>query len=74
MFSFRALFSLNYKLSKTQLIRKMSQKYQPIGKKIVWVDCEMTGLDVNVDKLLEIAVIVTDGNLQTVKQFHTFFK
>jgi len=62
----RALLSLSYKLTKIQLIRGMSQKSQPIGKKIVWVDCEMTGLDVNVDKLLEIAVIVTDGNLETV--------
>merc|ERR550532_1377772 len=32
---------------------------------LVWVDCEMTGLDSNKDHLLEIAVIVTvkDSNL-----------
>ncbi|KFG44609.1 small nuclease [Toxoplasma gondii GAB2-2007-GAL-DOM2] len=28
---------------------------------IVWVDCEMTGLDVETDQIIEIAVIVTDG-------------
>ncbi|NLB48000.1 MAG: oligoribonuclease, partial [Microbacteriaceae bacterium] len=26
---------------------------------LVWIDCEMTGLDVDVDGLCEIAVIVT---------------
>ncbi|CAG2111043.1 unnamed protein product [Medioppia subpectinata] len=39
-----------------------------VGKKLVWVDCEMTGLDVNTDRLLEVAVIVTNGNLDTIKQ------
>jgi oligoribonuclease len=30
---------------------------------LVWIDCEMTGLDPEVDRLLEIAVIVTGPNL-----------
>lgn len=30
---------------------------------IVWVDCEMTGLDLAVDEICEIAVVVTDGEL-----------
>jgi oligoribonuclease len=29
---------------------------------LVWVDCEMTGLDPKNDTLLEIAVIITDKN------------
>jgi oligoribonuclease len=29
----------------------------------VWIDCEMTGLDLGSDKLIEIAVLVTDGDL-----------
>ncbi|KAI6046441.1 ribonuclease H-like domain-containing protein [Pisolithus marmoratus] len=33
---------------------------------IVWVDCEMTGLDPKKDKLLEIAVLITNGNLELV--------
>ena len=33
---------------------------------LVWVDCEMTGLDVDKCRLLEIAVIVTDPSLETV--------
>ena len=30
---------------------------------LVWIDCEMTGLDERTDHLLEIAVIVTDKDL-----------
>jgi oligoribonuclease len=32
-------------------------------KNLVWLDCEMTGLDPETDRLLEIAVIVTDPHL-----------
>jgi len=31
---------------------------------LVWLDCEMTGLDPEVDRLLEIAVIVTGPHLE----------
>ncbi|KAL2316924.1 hypothetical protein Fmac_030800 [Flemingia macrophylla] len=30
---------------------------------LVWIDLEMTGLDIEVDRILEIACIITDGNL-----------
>ncbi|KAK2640946.1 hypothetical protein Ddye_022709 [Dipteronia dyeriana] len=30
---------------------------------LVWIDLEMTGLNIEVDRILEIACIVTDGNL-----------
>lgn len=30
---------------------------------LVWIDCEMTGLDLNKDLLIEIAVLVTDADL-----------
>jgi oligoribonuclease len=33
---------------------------------LIWVDCEMTGLDAEKDKLLEIAVTVTDASLTNV--------
>jgi oligoribonuclease len=35
---------------------------------IVWVDCEMTGLDIDKDEICEIAVIVTDGELKPVDE------
>ena len=31
--------------------------------RLVWIDCEMTGLDINTDELVEIAVVVTDFDL-----------
>ncbi len=31
--------------------------------KLVWIDCEMTGLDTTNDKLIEIAALVTDSDL-----------
>ncbi|KAI9508554.1 ribonuclease H-like protein [Russula earlei] len=33
---------------------------------LVWIDCEMTGLDYNTDRIIEIAVIITNGNLDIV--------
>ena len=33
---------------------------------LVWIDCEMTGLDVERDALIEVAVVVTDGDLTIV--------
>jgi oligoribonuclease len=34
--------------------------------RLVWIDCEMTGLDVGVDELVEVAVVVTDFDLTPV--------
>jgi oligoribonuclease len=31
--------------------------------RLVWIDCEMTGLDLDIDELVEIAVVVTDFEL-----------
>jgi oligoribonuclease len=35
-------------------------------ERLVWIDCEMTGLDLTRDALVEIACIVTDGELNPV--------
>lgn len=35
----------------------------PVSDLLVWIDCEMTGLDLEADALIEIAVLVTDGDL-----------
>nr|WP_201469682.1 oligoribonuclease [Microbacterium hydrocarbonoxydans] len=34
--------------------------------RLVWIDCEMTGLDLSVDELVEIAVVITDFELHPV--------
>ena len=33
---------------------------------LVWIDCEMTGLDLGKDRLIEIAALVTDGELNVL--------
>ncbi|EIC08244.1 oligoribonuclease [Microbacterium sp. oral taxon 186 str. F0373] len=34
--------------------------------RLVWIDCEMTGLDLEVDELVEIAIVVTDFELNVL--------
>ncbi|SDE85630.1 oligoribonuclease [Blastococcus fimeti] len=33
---------------------------------LVWIDCEMTGLDIVKDKLIEVAVLITDSELNVL--------
>lgn len=35
-----------------------------MNDKLIWIDCEMTGLELGRDELVEIAAIVTDGELK----------
>ncbi len=41
---------------------------------LVWIDCEMTGLDVFNDRIIEICCILTDGNLNVLdeKGYHSY--
>jgi oligoribonuclease len=34
--------------------------------RLVWIDCEMTGLDLSIDELVEVAVVVTDFELNVL--------
>ncbi|MCY0906287.1 oligoribonuclease [Arthrobacter sp. H14-L1] len=36
------------------------------NERIVWIDCEMTGLDLLADALIEVAVLVTDSELNVL--------
>src|SRR3954451_23638668 len=36
--------------------------------RLVWIDCEMTGLELSRDALIEIAVLVTDGELNVLDE------
>ncbi|WP_109776513.1 oligoribonuclease [Quadrisphaera granulorum] len=38
------------------------------AERIVWIDCEMTGLDLSVDALVEVAVLVTDSDLNVIDE------
>ncbi|KAF7854155.1 hypothetical protein EAF04_010452 [Stromatinia cepivora] len=35
---------------------------------LVWIDCEMTGLDIEKDVIIEISCIITNGNLEVVDE------
>jgi oligoribonuclease len=37
-----------------------------VNELMVWMDCEMTGLDLEHDELVEVAALVTDGNLNVL--------
>ncbi|MFG2045826.1 oligoribonuclease [Micromonospora sp. NPDC048935] len=38
----------------------------PVADLLVWIDCEMTGLDLGRDKLIEVAALVTDPDLNVL--------
>ncbi|MDO5034011.1 MAG: oligoribonuclease [Actinomycetaceae bacterium] len=42
----------------------MSKNYP--RRPLVWIDCEMTGLDLEKDALVEVAVVITDEQLRVV--------
>jgi len=37
-----------------------------VNEHLVWVDCEMTGLDLHADALIEVAALVTDSELNVL--------
>ncbi|MFV2171708.1 oligoribonuclease [Actinomadura sp. LOL_016] len=39
-----------------------------MNERLVWVDCEMTGLDLDKDALIEIAALVTDSELNILDE------
>ncbi|CAK5057682.1 unnamed protein product [Meloidogyne enterolobii] len=41
-------------------------------QRLIWIDCEMTGLDPVKDRLVEIACVVTEGDLKVGEFFFKF--
>src|SRR3990170_9081369 len=37
-----------------------------VNERLVWIDCEMTGLDLMADALIEVAALVTDFDLNVL--------
>ena len=37
-----------------------------VNDRLVWIDCEMTGLDLAADALIEVAALVTDFDLNVL--------
>uniref|UniRef100_A0A1I7XT10 Exonuclease domain-containing protein n=1 Tax=Heterorhabditis bacteriophora TaxID=37862 RepID=A0A1I7XT10_HETBA len=50
-------------------IRKMCGSLSDKASRLIWIDCEMTGLDHNKQTLVEIAVIVTDKDLNVKNSY-----
>lgn len=44
-------------------LRRRGLLLSAVRDELVWIDCEMTGLDLKSDRLIEIAVLVTDSEL-----------
>ena len=40
--------------------------WSAVREELVWIDCEMTGLDLRTDRLIEIAALVTDAELNVL--------
>ncbi|CAH1636604.1 unnamed protein product [Spodoptera littoralis] len=50
----------------SNIVTMSSSAFSSAAKRIVWVDLEMTGLNVEKDHILEIACVVTDDDLNIV--------
>ncbi|KAG0774710.1 hypothetical protein G6F22_013851 [Rhizopus arrhizus] len=48
------------------IAKRAFRSFNMIKSPLVWIDCEMTGLDIKEDHLIEIAVLITDGDLNIV--------
>lgn len=35
---------------------------------LIWIDCEFTGLNIETDKIIEIAVLITNSNLEVIEE------
>lgn len=50
------------------LIEFIKSTKREVKNAIVWVDCEMTGLDVFNDNIIEICCLITDGDLNIIHE------
>ena len=46
--------------------RAQPRKVSSVNEHLVWIDCEMTGLDIKSDALIEVAALVTDSELNVL--------
>lgn len=42
-------------------------------ERLLWLDFEMTGLDANKDKIVEVAMVVTDWDFNEIASYHSGF-
>ena len=46
----------------------MQSTIKPLSSVLIWMDLEMSGLDPEINRILEVAVIVTDNNLNILAE------
>ncbi|KAE8288167.1 Oligoribonuclease, mitochondrial [Larimichthys crocea] len=51
-----------------QVSRRVSMTSGSMSQRMVWVDLEMTGLDVDKDRIIEMACIITDSDLNILAE------
>ena len=56
----------------TQVDGRAAIPARPNEFNLVWVDMEMTGLDPDTDRIIEVAVVVTDPKLNILAQGPVF--
>src|ERR1700716_1488054 len=56
----------------TQLNAAPAEPVRPNEFNLVWVDMEMTGLDPDTDRIIEVAIVVTDSNLNILAEGPVF--
>ena len=47
-------------------LTRVSSRVQTVNDRLVWIDCEMTGLSLEKDALIEVAALVTDFDLNVI--------
>ena len=50
----------------------MQSTIKPLSSVLIWMDLEMSGLDPEINRILEVAVIVTDNNLNILAEGPAF--
>ncbi|XP_026228273.1 small fragment nuclease isoform X2 [Anabas testudineus] len=55
-------------INSVQLSRRVSMAFDTMPHRMVWVDLEMTGLDIRKDQIIEMACIITDSDLNILAE------
>ncbi|KAH9488814.1 Oligoribonuclease, mitochondrial [Bulinus truncatus] len=59
---------MNAEVNKSQQMQSEIHDCQMKNSPIIWINLEMTGLDVEKEKIIEIACLVTDGDLKIIAE------
>jgi uncharacterized protein YprB with RNaseH-like and TPR domain len=55
-------------LRRLQMLCLIGHLMENKDDRMVWIDLEMTGLDISKEKIIEIATVITDGELNIIAE------